>query len=60
MKWPEANKICNMIEKYWERRGFDNVVAWPEIIEDWVAVGPDREEYYIKSNLINGLPPKNR
>lgn len=46
-----ANVLARLIQKYWHDRGFTNVQAERAPI-------PGFDTYCVRSNLVNGLPPK--
>lgn len=46
-----TNVLARLIQKYWHDRGFTNVQA------ERVQV-PESDTYVVRSNLVNGLPPK--
>jgi len=47
-----ADKLANVIRKFWLDRGKDIIIWVDKISEHKGAV------YSVRSNLINGLPPK--
>jgi hypothetical protein len=46
----KARLLADAIMGYWRNRGFNTVRAWAE------QLGPD--EWQVRSNLMNGLPPR--
>jgi hypothetical protein len=50
-----CEQLCYIIKSVWREVGYDNVVAYPERVP---RVGREKAAYAIKTNLLNGLPPK--
>ncbi len=52
-----AHVMMAWIESYWKERGFKNVKFWLEKVYIKAHSG-SRDNLCIRSNLVNGLPPK--
>jgi len=54
---PSAIKLARKVEKYWHSRGHKEVTAW--VTCDLAPMrGQSRPIYVVRSNLKNGLPPR--
>jgi hypothetical protein len=50
-----ASGLARRIEDYWRKSGHDEVVAWVEKVS---PTFDGNEVYAVRSNLMNGLPPR--
>jgi hypothetical protein len=53
-----AWKLARVVEDAWRKAGHDNVFAYVEPISASRVRKGDRLNYAIKTNLVNGLPPR--
>ncbi|HML93412.1 hypothetical protein [Methyloceanibacter sp.] len=52
-----SEMIAQHINSYWHERGDTGVRAYVEAVTATVK-GSNRQLYVVRSNLVNGLPPK--
>jgi hypothetical protein len=50
-----ALRLADKIERFWRRRGYHGVSTW---IEDQTKGREVRELWVVRSNIVNGYPPK--
>lgn len=55
-----AMALAKRLERYWHERGYPAARFWAEPIEERFQKIGTSEIYRIKSNLLNGLPPRHR
>jgi hypothetical protein len=54
---PSAIKLARKVEKYWHSRGYKEVIVW--VMGEYAPLrGQSRPIYVVRSNLKNGLPPR--
>lgn len=53
-----AMALAVRLERYWHERGYPAARFWAEPIEERFGKIGTSEIYRIKSNLLNGLPPR--
>jgi hypothetical protein len=50
--------LAKRLEKYWHDLGFPAARFWTEPVEERVEKIGSYEIYRVKSNLVNGMPPR--
>ena len=51
--------LCRDLSLYWKKRGFPNARFWPEREHvGFLEANKPRFIWGVRSNLINGVPPK--
>lgn len=56
-----AETLARKVSRYWRRLGYENVRAWAEPVhakEHSAGKLNDVLIYQVRSNLVNGLPPR--
>jgi hypothetical protein len=55
----EKTEIAKGMEAFWRERGFPGARFTVEVIREWAyKSGHILREYGIRSNLVNGIPPR--
>lgn len=55
-----ALRLARELEKHWHELGYPAARFWTEPIEERFAKVGTYEIYRVRSNLVNGLPPRYR
>lgn len=54
------HNTISAIDAYWRDRGHYNVMVQSERVSEYVSPVGVIEIYEVRSNLVNGLPPKSK